>query len=261
MVQGGGWRRERAASPSTRAADSIARPSSLLLRVVLAMRAAAVTRWWRACGREGRDCGLTAATSARPVCAVRCGRELKSDSHCSLRTAGCELRAGTCVWTHGIARQCANVSQMIQQPKVTLYPATGSPRGAVHRGPTLHTALTAQALHAGEETRVRTSSLLHSTPRPSTGSRSEATAAAFPATGSPPPRHCCAADCCSSLSWRGPRGSKKKIAQSSLPRVLTVKLPSLSDHPPPCSMQVQPIVTTRISTVVASQAEQQQRSG
>ena len=145
MVQGGGWRRERAASPSTRAADSIARPSSLLLRVVLAMRAAAVTRWWRACGREGRDCGLTAATSARPVCAVRCGRELKSDSHCSLRTAGCELRAGTCVWTHGIARQCANVSQMIQQPKVTLYPATGSPRGAVHRGPTLHTALTAQA--------------------------------------------------------------------------------------------------------------------
>merc|ERR1712106_1252339 len=67
-------------SPSTRAADSIARPSSLLLRVVLAMRAAAVTRWWRACGREGRDCGLTAATSARPGCAVRCGRELKSES-------------------------------------------------------------------------------------------------------------------------------------------------------------------------------------
>ena len=71
MEQGGGWRRERAASPSTRAADSIARPSSLLLRVVLAMRAAAVTRWWRACGWEGRDCGLTAATSARLVCAVR----------------------------------------------------------------------------------------------------------------------------------------------------------------------------------------------
>ena len=77
MVQGGGWRRERAASPSTRAADSIARPSSLLLvRVVLAMRAAAVTRWWRACGREGRSCGLTAATSARTGCAVRCRREL-----------------------------------------------------------------------------------------------------------------------------------------------------------------------------------------
>ena len=32
-------------------------------------------------------------------------------------------------------------------------------------------------------------------------------------------------------------------------------------HPPPCTMQVQPIVTTRISTVVASQAELQQRSG
>ena len=58
------------------------------------------------------------------------------------------------------------------------------------------------------------------------------------------------------LSWRGPRGSKKKIAQSNLPRVLTVKLPSLSDHPPPCSMQVQPIVTTRISTGIAWQAEQ-----
>ena len=144
MEQGGGWRRERAASPSTRAADSIARPSSLLLRVVLAMRAAAVTRWWRACGREGRDCGLTAATSARPGCAVRCGRELKSES-LQYAHSRLGLRAGTCVWTHGIARQCANVSQMIQQPKVTLYPATGSPRGAVHRGPTLHTALTAQA--------------------------------------------------------------------------------------------------------------------
>ena len=53
------------------------------------------------------------------------------------------------------------------------------------------TQLSQHRLHAGEETRVRTSSLLHSTPRPSTGSRSEATAAAFPATGSPPPRHCC----------------------------------------------------------------------
>ena len=143
MVQGGGWRRERAASPSTRAADSIARPSSLLLvRVVLAMRAAAVTRWWRACGREGRSCGLTAATSARPVCAVRCGRELNSES---LQSAHSRLCVQAPVSGPGIARQCANVSQMIQQPKFTLYPVTGSPRGAVHRGPTLHTALTAQA--------------------------------------------------------------------------------------------------------------------
>ena len=224
------------------------------------MRAAAVTRWWRACGREGRDCGLTAATSARPGCAVRCGRELKSES-LQYAHSRLGLRAGTCVWTHGIARQCANVSQMIQQPKVTLYPATGSPRGAVHRGPTLHTALTAQRLHAGEETRVRTSSLPQRTAHP--GRALVAAVRPQPRPSRPQALHhlVTAADCCSSLSWRGPRGSKKKVAQSSLPRVLTVKLPSLSDHPPPCTMQVQPIVTTRISTVVASQAELQQRSG
>ena len=129
----------------------------------LAMRAAAVTRWWRACGREGRSCGLTAATSARPVCAVRCGRELNSES---LQSAHSRLCVQAPVSGPGIARQCANVSQMIQQPKFTLYPVTGSPRGAVHRGPTLHTALTAQAPHAGEETRVRTSSLLQHTAHP-----------------------------------------------------------------------------------------------
>ena len=45
---------------------------------------------------------------------------------------------------------------------------------------------------------LQLSSAAHSIPRLSTGSRSEVTAAAFPATGSPPPRHCCAA-----LVWRG----------------------------------------------------------
>jgi len=68
-------------------------------------------------GKAATALWLTAATSARLVCAVRCGRELKSES---MQSAHNRLRAGTCVWTHGIARQCANVSQMIQQPKVTL---------------------------------------------------------------------------------------------------------------------------------------------
>ena len=48
----------------------IARPSSCWH--VHAKRVAAVTRCWRACGREGRGYGLTAANSVRPGCAVCC---------------------------------------------------------------------------------------------------------------------------------------------------------------------------------------------
>ena len=114
-------------------------------------------------GKAATVASLRLPVLGRCVC---CALRKRAKVRLSLQSAHSRLRAGTCVWTHGIARQCANVSQMIQQPKVTLYPATGSPRGAVHRGPTLHTALTAQRLHAGEETRVRTSSLPQRTAHP-----------------------------------------------------------------------------------------------
>ena len=135
----------------------------------------------------------------RPRLWPHCGYQCSAGVCCALRkrakvrvTAVCAQPAAcrTCVWTHGIARQCANVSQMIQQTKS--YPLPGHRLSSWRCTPWAHTAHSSHSterLHAGEETRVRTSSLLYSTPRPSTGSRSEVTAAAFPATGSPPPRH------------------------------------------------------------------------
>ena len=70
--------------------------------------------------------------------------------------------------------------------------------------------------------------------------------------------------CCSSRphsSSRRPHSSKKKLAQSSLPRGLMVRLPFSTDQLPPCTIQVQPVVTTRISTGVASSAKLQRRTG
>ena len=80
MEQGGGWSlREGSFTVNTRGRLDCA-IFFLLPRGPRHERelqqSAAVTRWWRACGREGRGCGLTAATSARPGCAVRCRREL-----------------------------------------------------------------------------------------------------------------------------------------------------------------------------------------
>ena len=46
-----------------------------------------------------------------------------------------------------------------------------------------------------------------------------------------------------------------------LPRVLKAKLTVHSDHLPPCTIELQQIVTAWISTGVASQAELQQRIG
>ena len=145
MEQGGGWRRERAA-----------------FTVNARGRLDCATFFFTAaCGPRHESCSSDEVVESlwpgRPQLWPHCGYQCSAGVCCALRkrakfrvTAVCAqpavcVRAGTCVWTHGIARQCANVSQMIQQPKVTLYPATGSPRGAVHRGPTLHTALTAQA--------------------------------------------------------------------------------------------------------------------
>ena len=68
--------------------------------------------------------------------------------------------------------------------------------------------------------------------------------------------------CCSSCR-RPPCGSEKKIAQSSLPRGDgAAALFHRPDHSPPSTVQVQPIVTTRIfSTGVASSAKLPRRSG
>ena len=54
---------------------------------------------------------------------------------------------------------------------------------------------------------------------------------------------------------------RKKVEQLSLPRVLKVKLTVHSDRLPPCTIELQQIVTAWISTGVASQAELQQRIG
>ena len=57
------------------------------------------------------------------------------------------------------------------------------------------------------------------------------------------------------LSRRRPPCSTNKVAQSSLPRVLMVQLPFPVDSSPPCTIQVQQLVTTRISTGGAPQAQ------
>ena len=57
------------------------------------------------------------------------------------------------------------------------------------------------------------------------------------------------------LSWRRPPCSTNRVAQSSLPRVLMVQLPFPVDSSPPCTIQVQPIVITRVSTGGAPQAQ------
>ena len=46
-----------------------------------------------------------------------------------------------------------------------------------------------------------------------------------------------------------------KVAQSSLPRVWMVQPPFPVDSPPPCTIQVQQIVITRVSTGGAPQAQ------
>ena len=82
-------------------------------------------------------------------------------------------------------------------------------------------------------------------------SRGEPIAAAFPATSSPTT---------AAPLWRA-RASRKKVEQLSLPRVLKAKLTVHSDRIPPCTIELQQIVTAWISTGVASQAELQQRIG
>jgi len=60
---------------------------------------------------------------------------------------------------------------------------------------------------------------------------------------------------------RRARASRKKVEQLSLPHVLKAELTVHSDRLPPCTIELQQIVTAWISTGVASQAEPQQRIG
>ena len=110
--------------------------------------------------------------------------------------------------------------------------------------------------HAGLwPTAEECASAAHSTALSRTTCHGAASAAAFPPIGSPPVRHVAAQQALQQLSWRRPRCSTKKVATSSLPRVLKVQLFSSIDHPPPCTIQVQQIVTNRISTARALQAQ------
>ena len=71
-----------------------------------------------------------------------------------------------------------------------------------------------------------------------------ASAAAIPAICSPPARHLAVQQALLQLSWRRPPCSMNKVAQSSLPRVLMVQPPFPVDNSPPCTIQVQQIVTS-----------------
>ena len=116
--------------------------------------------------------------------------------------------------------------------------------------------------HAGLwPTAEECASAAHSMALSRTTCHGAASAAAFPPIGSPPVRHVAAQQALQQLSWRRPRCSTKKVATSSLPRVLKVQLFSSIDHPPPCTIQVQQIVTNRISTARALQAQSESCGG
>ena len=70
----------------------------------------AVTRWWRACGREGRGCGLTAATSARPGCAVQKRASPNSGLFARVESLCCEscVQCGPTVYS-ATRRACGRV--------------------------------------------------------------------------------------------------------------------------------------------------------
>eukprot|EP00964_Phaeocystis_antarctica_P023178 scaffold12965_cov39-Phaeocystis_antarctica.AAC.1 len=233
MEQGGGWSlREGSFTVNTRGRLDCA-IFFLLPRGPRHERelqqSAAVTRWWRACGREGRDCGLTAATSARPGCAVRCRRELvrtrvsspawslccESCVQCGPTVYSATRRAcGRCLHAAG-SRLCADCSDsdFSSLPQRTAHTsralvAAVRPQSRPSQPQALHHLVTAAALMA----------------RTTRSSKEEG---------------------------RAIESAARVDGEAALSR----------RHPPPCSMQVQPIVTTRISTVVASQAELQQRSG
>ena len=104
-------------------------------------------------------------------------------------------------------------------------------------------------------TREECASAAHSKPLSRTTCHGAASAAAIPAIGSPPARHLAVQQALLQLSWRRPPCSTKRVAQSSLPRVLMVQPPFPVDSPPPCTIQVQQIVTNLISTGGAPQAQ------
>ena len=110
--------------------------------------------------------------------------------------------------------------------------------------------------HAGQwPTRKECASAAHSKPLSRTTCHGAASAAAIPAIGSPPARHLAVQQALLQLSRRRPPCSMNKVAQSSLPRVLMVQQPFPVDNSPPCTIQVQQIVTNLISTGGAPQAQ------